>query len=284
MIYRLFDLGFGVDVGRSYATLRAGIVMGEMMRTFTRRSFLIASAALPVGCAANRMDVGTAAPASSTAVRPPMIGQTWRYAKHDLFTGALLDAQVDRVSAVDRTIDIASHTEGDTAPEMQSNGANRWRKYFDRPKSAVDLPTEIQSSWGMVLVDPHWSRVQVYEPSIPLWPTTLQPGWQTRINAKYKSSETGSALPWNQTMKAEAWETVTVPAGQFKALRYVNVIRFVSSDPGRTDSVRQETVWFAPEVGRWVVRESRGSYYLDESVDDTQAVESSFRWELLSWA
>jgi hypothetical protein len=284
MIYRLFGLGFGVDVGRSYATLRAGIVMGEMMRTFTRRSFLIASAALPVGCAANRMDVGTAAPASSTAVRPPMIGQTWRYAKHDLFTGALLDAQVDRVSAVDRTIDIASHTEGDTAPEMQSNGANRWRKYFDRPKSAVDLPTEIQSSWGMVLVDPHWGRVQVYEPSIPLWPTTLQPGWQTRIDAKYKSSETGSALPWNQTMKAEAWETVTVPAGQFKALRYVNVIRFVSSDPGRTDSVRQETVWFAPEVGRWVVRESRGSYYLDESVDDTQAVESSFRWELLSWA
>jgi hypothetical protein len=58
----------------------------------------------------------------------------------------------------------------------------------------------------------------------------------------------------------------------------------VSSDPGRTDSVRQETVWFAPEMGRWVVRESRGSFYLDESVDDTQAVESSFRWELLSWA
>jgi hypothetical protein len=76
--------------------------------------------------------------------------------------------------------------------------------YFDRPKSAVDLPTEIQSSWGMVLVDPHWDRVQVYEPSLPLWPTTLQPGWQTRINAKYKSSETGSALPWTQTMKAEA--------------------------------------------------------------------------------
>jgi hypothetical protein len=282
MIYRLS--GFAVDVGRSYGTLRAGIVMGEMMRTLTRRSFLIASAALPVGCAANRTDVGIGAPASSTAVRPPMIGQTWRYAKHDLFTGALLDAQVDRVSAVDRTIDIASHTEGDAAPELQSNGANRWRKYFDRPKTAVDLPTEIQSSWGMVMVDPHWGRIQVYEPSIPLWPTTLQPGWQTRINAKYKSSEAASALPWNQTMKAEAWETITVPAGQFKVLRYVNVIRFVSSDPGRTDSVRQETVWFAPEVGRWVVRESRGSYYLDESVDDTQAVESSFRWELLSWA
>ena len=56
-------------------------------------------------------------------------------------------------------------------------------------------------------------------------------------------------------MKAEAWETITVPAGQFKALRFVNAIRFVNSDFGRTGSARQETVWFAPEVGRWVVRD-----------------------------
>jgi hypothetical protein len=279
MIYRLF--GFGLDVGRS--TLRAGIVMGEFMRTLTRRSFLIASAALPVGCAANRLQGGVAASASAT-LRPPMTGQTWRYAKHDLFTGALVDIQVDRVSTVDRTIDIASHTEGDSAAEIPSTGASGWRKYFDRPKSAVDLPAEIQSSWGMILVDPHWGQVQVYEPSIPLWPTKLQPGWQTQISAKYKSTEAGPALLWNQTMKAEAWETITVPAGQFKTLRFANVIRFVSSDAGRTDSVRHETVWFAPEVGRWVVRESGGSYYMDDSVDDRQAVESSFRWELLSWA
>ncbi len=254
--------------------------MGEFMRTLTRRSFLIASAALPLGCAANRLEVGVAA---SAALRPPMVGQTWRYAKHDLFNGALLDTQVDRASAVDRTIDIDSHTEGDTSAETSSTGASWWRKHFDRPKSVVALPAEIQSSWGMILVDPHWGRVQVYEPSLPLWPTTLQPGWQTRIKAKYKSSEADPGLPWNQTMKAEAWETITVPAGQFKTLRFANVIHFENSDPGRTDSVRQETVWFAPEVGRWVVRESRGSYFLDDSVDDTQAVESSFRWELLSW-
>jgi hypothetical protein len=256
--------------------------MGEFMRTLTRRSFLIASAALPVGCAANRLDDGSATAAPVAALRPPAIGQTWRYAKHDLFNGALLDTQVDRVSAVDRTIDIDSHTEGDSTADTPSTGTGWWRKLVGHQNSASALPAEIHSSWGMVLVDPHWGRVQIYEPPIPLWPTTLQPGWQTRIRAQYKSSD-GPAQPWNQTMKAAAWETITVPAGQFKTLRYVNVIRFVSSDAGRTDSVRQETVWFAPEVGRWVVRESKGSYYLDDSVDDTQAVESSFRWELLSW-
>ena len=251
------------------------------MRTLTRRSFLIASATLPVGCAANRMGGGNVD--SAPQARAPVAGQTWRYAKHDLLTGALIDTQVDRVTSIDPSIDIDSRTEGDTATGA-TTGAGWWRKVFGHPKSAADLPTEIQSSWGMVVVDPHWGRVQVYEPSIPLWPIALRPGWQTRIAAKYRASETGPALPWNQTMKAEAWETITVPAGQFKTLRFVNVIRFVNSDFGRTDSARRETVWFAPEVGRWVVRESKGTYYLDDSVDDTQAVESSFRWELLSWS
>jgi hypothetical protein len=252
------------------------------MRMFTRRSFLIASAALPVGCAVNRAEVGVAAPAASAALRQPAIGQTWRYAKHDLFNGALLDTEVDQVSAVDRTIDIESHTEGD-APTA-SSGTTWWHKLVDHQKSAAALPTEVQSSWGMVLVDPHWGRVQVYEAPIPLWPAKFEPGWQTRIRAKYRSSESGGSLPWDQTMKAEAWETITVPAGRFKTLRFVNSIHFVYSDPGRTDSVRQETVWFAPEVGRWAARESKGTYFLDESVDDTQAVESSFRWELLSYS
>lgn len=251
------------------------------MRTLTRRSFLIASAALPVGCAANRMGGGSVD--SAPRARPPATGQTWRYAKHDLFTGAVVDTQVDRVTSVDPTIEIDSHTEGDT-DTAASAGASWWRKLFGHAKSAAELPTEVQSSWGMVLVDPHWGRVQVYEPSIPLWPSALRAGWQTRITAKYRSSETGAALPWDQTMKAETWETITVPAGRFKTLRFVNSIRFVNSDFGRSDSARQETVWFAPEVGRWVVRESKGTYYLDDSVDDTQAVESSFRWELLSWS
>jgi hypothetical protein len=85
-------------------------------------------------------------------------------------------------------------------------------------------------------------------------------------------------------MKAHAWETISVPAGQFRALRYTNMIQFRSGDISRTDSVRQETLWFAPEVGRWVARESTGSYYLDDSLVDQPYNESGFRWELLEWS
>jgi hypothetical protein len=136
----------------------------------------------------------------------------------------------------------------------------------------------------MVLVDPHWGQVQVYETPIPLWPEQLRPGWHTRVHTKYKTPGNQDPLPWEQTMKAHSWETITVPAGQFKALRFTNLINFRNGDITRTDSVREETLWFSPEVGRWVARESRGSYYIDDSAVDQPFNENGFRWELLEWS
>jgi hypothetical protein len=68
------------------------------------------------------------------------------------------------------------------------------------------------------------------------------------------------------------------------ALRYINVINFQSSDVGRADSVRRETLWLAPEIGRWVARETRGTYYLAQSVSDDEHDENSYRWDLLGWS
>jgi hypothetical protein len=62
------------------------------------------------------------------------------------------------------------------------------------------------------------------------------------------------------------------------------MIQFQNGDIARRDSVRRETLWFAPEVGRWVARESTGSYYLDDSWVDQPYNESGFRRELLEWS
>ncbi|MGA2843637.1 MAG: hypothetical protein ABSG18_26655 [Steroidobacteraceae bacterium] len=251
------------------------------MPTITRRFFLLSTAALPIGCTISRRQPELTAP--SPTVRQPVVGQSWRYAKHDLFTGALVDIQDEQIASVDRAVEINSRTESEKDEHAARPGSLNWiRKYFDHPRTGGPLPSEVQDPWGMVLVDPHWSQVQVYETPIPLWPTQLQPGWQTHIKSKYKTSDE-AGLPWAQTMKAEAWESITVPAGQFKALRYINDINFTSSDLSRANSVRRETIWFAPEIGRWVARESRGTYYFDESVADDQYNESSYRWELLGF-
>jgi hypothetical protein len=196
-----------------------------------------------------------------------------------LFTRAVLHTQLDQVTSVGRTVEIDSHT---SAPDGSSKSKTGWlHKTFAHPRVAAALPSEIQEPWGMVLVDPHWSEVQVYETPIPLWPAELAPGWETRIKARYKVSEAGDELRWDQIMKAEEWETITVPAGQYRCLRYSNAINYQSSDPGRGDSARRETIWFAPELGRWAVRESRGSYYLSQSVSDDVHEENAYRWELL---
>jgi len=198
----------------------------------------------------------------------------------------VVDTQIDRIAAVERSVQIDSLIPSDAQDvgPTPSAAAGWLHKYFSHPKPGGPLPSEIQEPWGLVRVDPHWSQVQVYDEPIPLWPPRLAPGWHERYNTRYQTSDRpGGGLDWHQTMRAEEWELVRVPAGEFNALRYLNVINFQSSDPARTLAVRRESIWFAPQVGRWVVRESRGSYYLDDSVSDSEYEESSYRWQLLAW-
>jgi hypothetical protein len=84
-------------------------------------------------------------------------------------------------------------------------------------------------------------------------------------------------------MIALGWPAgITVPAGQFTALHYYNIIDFRFTNVSeRTAAIRQENIWFAPEIGCWVVRESRGIFHEDVGFE---VKESSFRWELLNWA
>ncbi len=228
---------------------------------------------------------GTAQAAQN--VRQPVAGQSWRYAKHDLYTQRVVDEQVDRVATVNSSVEIDSSykSAGKERPPPTGWGADLLRKYIVQPTTpSGELPSEIQDPWGMVVVDPHWGQVQVYEMPIPLWPAQLEPGWQTHFSTRYKTPADQDSLPWDQTMRAQAWETVTVPAGQFKALRFTNEIKFTHPDFSRTDSVRRETLWFAPEVGRWVARESRGTYYVADSTIMQPYNENGFRWELLEWS
>lgn len=260
---------------------------GERMTEFSRRHFLLcaSSSALVYGCASPPRTLGTAP--AAPAIRAPSVGQSWRYAKQDRFTREVIDIQVDRIATITSTIVVNSHTESTIAAEgatVPQGGLQKLRHYFDHPKAGATLPDELQSTWGMIQVDPHWGRVQVYDTPVPLWPAELRSGAQTRIRTTYTDADAGTGLDWNQTMKVHGWETVTVAAGRFTALRYTNWIDFTDSDPARTGSVRRETVWFAPEVGRWIARECGGSYFLEDSVIDQPYLENSFRWELLAWS
>jgi hypothetical protein len=256
------------------------------MARVTRRFFLASSAAWSAGCATHGAS-STATLSPAPKIRAPAVGQSWRYAKRDLYTHAIVYDEVDRVASIDRYIEIDSSNQasGQENAAKASWGSALLRRFSGhRQRPAGALPGEIQGPWGMVLVDPHWGKLQVYETPIPLWPAQLRPGWQVRVNTKYKTPDSEGGLRWDQTMKAHGWETITVPAGQFRALRYTNSIDFGCGDFARKDCTRQETLWFASEVGRWVARESSGSYYADDSASDQPFAEGGYRWELLEWS
>lgn len=253
------------------------------MGTFSRRAFL---ASIPVlsaaGCAARRSAVNLSS--VNTDIRPPAVGQFWRYSKTDPVSNLLIDTELTRVTSVGPTVELESLSENPEQSMNRSWGAP-WLQPIKRGNThAGPMPNEVQQPWGLVLVDPHWSQLQVYEKPIPLWPTILHPGWSDRINTKYRTAIDQAPLPWQLTMVAHRWEIVAVPAGRFQALRFTNLINFQSTDNFRVDSQRRETIWFAPEVGRWVARESTGIYYRGDSVDDRQQRGNSYRWNLLSWS
>ncbi len=252
------------------------------MAIVTRRNFLLSTAALSVGCV-ERGPVWNAPTGADARIRTPALGQSWTYAKHDLVTGIMVDTEVDRISAVVRTVAIESHS-GTTedAPVVYPSWGPRWsRKYSDHTRFAGRLPGEVQDPWGMVLVDPHWTQLQVYEKPIPLWPTQLRPGWSTTVSTRYMIPDSQQMMPWQLTMHARKWESIEVPAGHFTALRYTNLIDFRYTNVSeRVAGQRKENIWFVPEIGRWVVRESSETFYQDVGEEFN---ESSYRWELLSW-
>jgi hypothetical protein len=83
-------------------------------------------------------------------------------------------------------------------------------------------------------------------------------------------------------MSAHGWEKITVPAGDFIALRFQNLINYDSTDDNKVNCIRRETIWFAPQIGRWVARESSGSFQIQGQIGAV-LLENSTKWELLSW-
>jgi hypothetical protein len=253
------------------------------MAISTRRDFLLCAAAVSVGCATRGTEshapIGLAAP----TVRPPAVGQSWRYAKHDYFTGEVVDTQIDRVSKIGPSVEVESRSEAaeDKPMTYSSWGESWWRKYMRADAARIGGPIEIQNPLGMVVIDPHWTEMQSFKEAIPLWPSELRPGWSTVASTYYKIPGSEEAMPWQLTMHAQRWESVAVPAGRFIALRYDNFIDFrFSIFAERTAAQRREHLWFAPEIGRWVIRESVGTFHEQLA---TEVKESSYRWELLSW-
>jgi hypothetical protein len=229
----------------------------------TRRSFIASAALLPVACGMPlSYENGTpvAAPKPLPAIRPPQVGQEWTYIKRNTFNGKTLGSVTERVTSVGSVITIESTSD---------NGSR--------------MPSEIQGPWGMVSTDPNWGKILNFSPAIPLWPQELSAKWSKEIQSKYSiAGYPDSKLNWQEYMTVQGWEKISVPAGEFIALRYQSLISYESEDPNKVDCVHKETAWFAPQIGRWVAREISGSFRIQGQVNVSN-MEDSFQWQLTAY-
>jgi len=204
-----------------------------------------------------------AAPVSIPAVRAPAVGQQWVYEVRNYFNGEL--------------IDVVTETVVEVAPRVRitRNGQKRG-----------PLPDEIQGPWGMILQDPDWTPPQRFIKAVPLWPEKLVPGWSGFYRTRYQVvGFPDNDFYWGLNIDAKAWSRVKTQAGDFDTLHYINTADYFQSDDWfRVASNRRENAWFAPEVGRWVVRERFGEYLWQGMGGWSEALREDYlRWELVSW-
>jgi hypothetical protein len=203
-----------------------------------------------------------AQPMPPPKVRAPKVGQEWVYQVRNVFNEEIVDTITERVVSVGDQIRISR------------SGVK-----------AGALPDEIQSPWGYVIQDPHWQPPQKFSKAMPLWPEQLQVGWNKFFTSQYEVlSYPGASYYWGLGMTANQWERIKSPAGEFLVLRIHNEIpNFASNDIFRVANARDEELWFAPEIGRWVVRRSSGRYVTLGVFWADAYWEDYLEWELISW-
>jgi hypothetical protein len=230
-----------------------------------RQLFSLALPLLLVACISSQpypISTPLATPINTPSMRPPQVGQQWVYQVRNVFNQEIVDIVTETVVSVQPQIRI------------ERNGQKSGR-----------LPDEIQESWGFVLQDPQWNPPQRFQQALPLWPEKLIPEWSGFYRTRYQIlNNPNASYYWGLVSKALQWERISVPAGQFNVLKYHNENPyFESNDPFRVGNYREEDIWLAPEIGRWVVRRSFGRYITQGVFWSNAYWDDYLEWELISW-
>ena len=176
--------------------------------------------------------------------RPPApapqvaLGDRWRYAQRNRYNDLILGET--RFEVIETSPRLRLAVQGWGAPP--------------------DGTEEIHERPWQVLQEPVYDQLQRFETPQPVLPAQLTPGATQRWTGFYQVPGSEDRLEWTVWMRAARWERITVPAGSFDALRVDRRINFRHADLWRTQCERSETLWYAPQVNRWVRREWTGTY------------------------
>ncbi|HSD61647.1 MAG TPA: hypothetical protein VLC55_12415, partial [Burkholderiales bacterium] len=103
-----------------------------------------------------------------------------------------------------------------------------------------------------------------YAPPLPLFRFPLTPGKSWRETVTVSDPATGKQVPVQVVASVDGMETVTVPAGQFQAVKVSRNLYYQDAEWWRGPVFQQMTDWYAPSVNR-VVRHWERSQYVDHT-------------------
>jgi hypothetical protein len=215
---------------------------------------------LAAGCAS---PAARPAPAGAEPVQPPAprVGDRWRYLLVNLYNRGPIGETTVTVAATSPELRLRIDA-GDGSPALEERWADPWT----------------------VLRDTGYDRPVSFEAPVPVVPAGARTGQSLRSATRYRGDDGDSRYAWNQQLRVIGWERVQVPAGAFDALRIERMIGFQHPDPFRYDPWRTDTVWYAPQVGRWVLREWTGHYMPGgPSPLAGRAREDWVQWQLVAW-
>ncbi len=119
-------------------------------------------------------------------------------------------------------------------------------------------------------------------PPCPRWPTDLRPGARQACRGHYTLDDSSFRYWISQHSEVRGWETVNLTRGPMRALRIEHFIRLQHHELRRIETTRWDTLWLAPETGRWVAREIAGVFRAGSGPRST-SLEDKLRWELVDW-
>ena len=230
----------------------------------SRRRAAVALGLLPLAACTSGAPFRTPTPAPTEQPAAPRVraGDRWRYAQVNLYNG-IRQTEID-CEAIETTPRLRVRlTDADGRARPDEVYADAWR----------------------VIEEPFYDYLQVFEQPVPLLPEVMAVGETSRLDTAFRAPQASGdeRYAWQQRLRAQTWERVRVPAGEFDALRVVRYIWFGHPDRMRLYPVRREHLWYAPAVNRWVRREWTGEYRWPGMRRGAPLREDWIAWELMAY-
>jgi len=194
-------------------------------------------------------------------VPPPSVrvGDRWTYAAINVYNQGVFDELT--TTALENTPEIVVET--------ARRDGSRFRERY-------------ASAWS-VIVDATYGQPIAFETPMPIVPDGAQPGLSRRDTGRYRTDHPTDTFAWEQRLHVRGWQTLQVPAGAFECLRIDRLVNFVHPYPLRVFSQRTDSVWYAPQVNRWVQREWTGEYAIGPEPKSGRTREDWVRWQLTAY-